>query len=93
MSKGGRLSAAAHRSALRDLDALWGELHIHAVTDRLIETAARTAVNHALRAYDSLHLATVVTFADVERVAIACWDRDLRKAARKHGFALVPERL
>jgi uncharacterized protein len=93
MNKGGRLSTAAQRSALRDLDALWDELHVHAVTDRLIETAARIASNHALRAYDSLHLATVVTFADVEQVAVACWDRDLREAAQKHGFALVPERL
>jgi hypothetical protein len=46
-----------------------------------------------LRAYDSLHLATIVSFADVEQVVVACWDRELRKAAREYGFALVPEQL
>jgi predicted nucleic acid-binding protein len=93
MRKGGRLSAGRYRSALEDLDDLWGELDIHSVTDRLIEKASRAAADHALRAYDSLHLATIVTFAKVEHVAVACWDRELRQAAGAYGFALVPERL
>jgi predicted nucleic acid-binding protein len=93
MRKGGRLSGQAHRTALDDLDDLWRELQVHAVTDSLIETATRAATEHALRAYDSLHLATIATFGDAEQVTVACWDRELREAVREHGFALIPERL
>lgn len=93
MQKGGRLSGRVCRAALDDLDDLWRELQVHAVTDPLIETATRAATEHALRAYDSLHLATITTFGDVEEVTVACWDRELRAAARDYGFALVPERL
>jgi predicted nucleic acid-binding protein len=93
MRKGGRLSSQTHRTALDDLDDLWRELQVHAVTDSLIETAARAATEHALRAYDSLHLATIATFGDAERVTVACWDRELRAAVGEYGFALVPDSL
>lgn len=94
MNKGRRLSSQAYRAALRDRDELWDELQIHAVTDSLIATASRAAIGeHTLRAYDCLHLATIATFADADRVTVACWDRDLREAVREHGFALIPERL
>lgn len=93
MRKGGRLSVGRYRTSLDDLDALWSELDIHAVTAGLIETASRAAIDHALRAHDSLHLATITTFADIEYVVVACWDRELREAARVHGFTLLPERL
>jgi predicted nucleic acid-binding protein len=93
MRKGGRLSGQTHRTALDDLDDIWRELQVHAVTDPLIESATRAATEHALRAYDSLHLATIATFGDAEQVTVACWDRELRGAVRDYGFALVPERL
>jgi uncharacterized protein len=93
MRKGGRLSAARYRAALDDLDDLWSELEVHAVNDRLIEAASRAATDHALRADDSLHLATITTFANVERVAVACWDRELREAASVYGFTLIPQQL
>jgi hypothetical protein len=93
MRRGGRLSGHTHRKALDDLDDLWRELQVHAVTDPLIETATRAATEHALRAYDSLHLATIATFGDAEQVTVACWDRELRAAVRGYGFALIPERL
>ena len=93
MRKGGRLSSQAHRTALDDLDDLWRELQVHAVTDGLIETATRAATEHALRAYDSLHLATIAIFGDAEQVTVACWDRELRAAIGRYGFALIPDGL
>jgi predicted nucleic acid-binding protein len=93
MRRGGRISPGRYRGALDDLDNRWNELDIHAVTDHLTARASHVATDHALRAYDSLHLATIVSFADVENVAVACWDRDLRKAAQDYGYALMPERL
>lgn len=93
MRKGGRISTGRYRSALNGLDDRWNELDIHGVTDCLIARASHATTDHALSAYDSLHLATIVSFADVEYVTVACWDRDLRKAAQDYGYALAPERL
>ncbi len=93
MRKGGRLPGQTHRTALDDLDDLWRELQVHAVTDPLIEAATRAATEHSLHAYDSLHLATIAAFGDAEQVTVACWDRELRAAVAECGFALIPERI
>lgn len=91
MRKGNRLSPAKHRAALDELDAIWLTLDVHEVTDTLIQAAARTARDQALRAYDAVHLAGALAFAEGEEIAFACWDRELSDAAKKHGFALIPE--
>jgi uncharacterized protein len=93
MHKGKRLSAAQLRAALEALDALWETFYVHAVTDKVIQAAAQAALDHALRAYDALHLAAALVFAEGEKIVFACWDRELSEAADKHGFALLPERL
>jgi uncharacterized protein len=93
MHKGRRLSAAQLRTALRNLETIWASLYVHAVTEEVIETASGVVFEHALRAYDALHLASVVAFDDDGQMAVACWDRELRDAARRRGFTLVPERL
>jgi predicted nucleic acid-binding protein len=93
MRKGGRLSTTRRRSALRDLDELWDELDVSSVTNRLIEAASQAANHYALRAYDSLHLATALSVAEVERIAFACWDRELREAARARGLPLIPSQI
>jgi predicted nucleic acid-binding protein len=93
MQKGGRLSTAQIATALSSLNELGGDLFVHAVTDDIVFAASQAASKHALRAYDSLHLATALAFAKVESIAFACWDRELREAARIRGFTLVPERL
>jgi uncharacterized protein len=91
MRKGNRLSPAKHRAALGELDAIWPTLDVHEVTDTLIQAAAKTAREHALRAYDAVHLAGALAFAEGEEIAFACWDHELSEAANKHGFALIPE--
>jgi uncharacterized protein len=93
MRKGNRLSPAQLQRALEGLDAIWQALYVHSVTDAVIQAGAQAAVDHALRAYDALHLAGALIFAEGEKVAFACWDRELSEAAGKHGFALIPERL
>lgn len=90
MRKGNRLSPAKLRTALEELDAIWLTLDVHEVTDRLIHDAAKTARDHALRAYDAIHLAGALAFAEGEEIAFACWDNELSDAADKHGFALIP---
>jgi uncharacterized protein len=90
MRKGGRLTSAQLRRAIDDLESLWRGIDSHAVNDALLAKAAESARTHSLRAYDSVHLAGALSFAAGEELGFACWDKELRDAAKKHGFALVP---
>jgi len=91
MRKGNRLSPAELRAALEELDAIWAALDVLEVTETLIQVAAKTARDHALRAYDAIHLAGALAFAEGEEIAFMCWDRELSAAADKEGFTLIPE--
>lgn len=93
MRKGGRLTPTQLRRGLDDLENLWRGIFIHAVNDVLLAQAAESARTHSLRAYDAVHLAGALSFAAGERLDFACWDKELRDAAHKHGFALVPQQL
>jgi predicted nucleic acid-binding protein len=93
MRKGGRLAPAQLRRALDDLENIWRGIYSHAVSDALLATATESARAHSLRAYDAVHLAGALSFATGEELEFACWDKDLREAARLRGFALVPEQL
>lgn len=93
MHKGKRLSTPQLRTALANLEVIWSALYIHAVTGDVVQMASQVAREHALRAYDALHMASAMAFADKERMAVACWDRELRDASHGLGFALIPERI
>jgi predicted nucleic acid-binding protein len=93
MRKGGRLTPTQLRRAMDDLESLWRGIDSHAVNDALLAKAAESARTHSLRAYDAVHLAGALSFAIGEDLEFACWDKELRSAAKKHGFTLVPQRL
>ncbi|MBS1843434.1 MAG: type II toxin-antitoxin system VapC family toxin [Actinobacteria bacterium] len=93
MRKGRRLTPAQLDQALEDLEILWRGLHSHAVNEALLMRAAETARAHALRSYDAVHLGGALAFAAGEQLDFACWDKELRAAAAKHGLALIPPRL
>ena len=93
MHKGGRLTPAQLRRGFKDLELLWRSLYVHATTEALLAQAAESARAHSLRAYDAVHLAGALSFAAGEEVEFACWDKELRRAAQGHGFALVPQQL
>jgi len=93
MRKGGRLTPAQLRRGLDDLENLWRGLYVHAMSDVLLAQAAESARAHALRAYDAVHLASALAFAVGENLQFACWDKELREAADRHSFALIPHRL
>jgi predicted nucleic acid-binding protein len=90
MRKGGRLTAAQLRRALDDLEKLWRGVYVHAMSEALLAQAAESALAHALRAYDAVHLAGALSFAAGEDLDFACWDKELREAALAHGIAVVP---
>lgn len=93
MRKGRRLTPTQLNRALDDLESIWHGIFSHAVNDALLAKAAESARTHSLRAYDSVHLAGALSFAAGEEIEFACWDKELRDAAKKHGFALIPQRL
>lgn len=93
MRKGGRLTPTQLRHAIEGLESLWRGIDSHAINDALLAKAAESAHTHSLRAYDSVHLAGALSFAAGEELEFACWDKELRDAAKHHGFALIPRRL
>ena len=93
MRKGKRLTPTQLRRGLDDLESLWRGLFVHAMSDALLTQAAESARTHSLRAYDAVHLAGALSFAAGEELEFACWDKELRDAARDHGFTLVPPQL
>lgn len=93
MRKGRRLTPTQLNRALDDLENIWRGIFTHAVNDALLAKAAESARAHSLRAYDAVHLGGALSFATGEKLDFACWDRELREAAQKHSFALIPEHL
>jgi predicted nucleic acid-binding protein len=93
MRKGERVTSGQLREKREILEQLWRSASVHVTSDVLIDSATRVAREDALRAYDAIHLAAALSFAQVERLNFACWDRELREAAKRRGFALVPESL
>ena len=65
-----------------------------AVTAEVYDDAARLVAVHGLRAYDAVQLASARSSreADPGCARFAVFDRDLREAAAREGFGLVPER-
>jgi uncharacterized protein len=93
MRKGRRLTPTQLSRALEDLENIWRGVFSHAVYDAILTKAGEIARTHSLRAYDAVHLAGALSFATGEKLDFACWDKELRKAAQKHAFALIPEHL
>lgn len=93
MRKGGRLTPVQLNRALDDLESVWRGIFSHAVNDALLAKAVESACTYSLRAYDAVHLGGAISFAAGEELQFACWDKELREAAKKHGFALIPTHL
>jgi predicted nucleic acid-binding protein len=60
-----------------------------AVTEPVLDEAARVVARHPLRAYDAVQLASALAArtADPELTRFACFDEELARAARAEGFA------
>lgn len=93
MRKGRRLTPTQLNRAQEDLENIWRGIFSHTVNDALLASAAESARRHSLRAYDAVHLAAALSFATGEDLDFACWDKELRKAAQKQSFALIPNHL
>jgi uncharacterized protein len=65
---------------------------IVSLTEPVLIAAAREAARHALRAYDAVQLASALAVRELDPRCshFACFDADLRRAASRAGFALLP---
>ncbi|MFI4991797.1 MAG: type II toxin-antitoxin system VapC family toxin [Solirubrobacterales bacterium] len=63
------------------------------LTEAVLVTAAQEAARHGLRAYDAIQLASAIAVRQLDPGfnRFACFDADLRRAAGRARFALVPE--
>lgn len=89
----GRVSSEHYPGQLELVEQLWGELLTVPVDTELISRAGRDAEQFDLRGYDAVHLAALRAAGEPATITLACWDRDLRAAAARLGYELLPERL
>ncbi len=87
--RGGRLTAAQHGEAKRELAVLVDELSIVETTEDLIARAADLAEQEALRGYDAVHLAAALT---VEADVFTSADGALCEAAERRGLHVANPR-
>ncbi len=62
-------------------------------TEPVLVAGAREAARHALRAYDAVQLASALAVRELDPRCshFACFDAELRRAASRAGFVLLPE--
>jgi len=91
----GRITAHELTTTIALLDERWARYSIVAVDDARLREAGALAERHprhALRALDTLHLASALRISAGEPAPItfACWDLRLWRAARDEGFTMLP---
>jgi predicted nucleic acid-binding protein len=66
---------------------------IVSLTEPLLIAAAGEAARSSLRAYDAVQLASALAVRELDPRCsrFACFDGDLRRAASRAGFVLIPE--
>ena len=66
---------------------------IVSLTEPVLITAAREAARHTLHAYDAVQLASALAVRGLDSRCerFACFDAELRRAASRAGFALLPD--
>jgi predicted nucleic acid-binding protein len=91
--RSGRVPAGSRDSILTDLELAWGDVTVIDVTDSLLRAGGDLAERVRLRAYDAVHLAALLSLGTPPDLIFACWDRELRDAARALGYAIFPDSL
>jgi predicted nucleic acid-binding protein len=87
----GRITAPAHKHALKAFGQLWAEMALIEFDDDLMHTAADRAARFALRGYDAVHCAAAELIADEQTVA-ASGDRALLAAWGALGLSTTDTR-
>ena len=85
-----RLPSRRRDDTVADLDRFWDTVFTIAADDTLLREAGDLAEQMRLRAYDAVQLAALRTAGDPGEVMFACWDNDLRSAAKQLGYTVMP---
>jgi predicted nucleic acid-binding protein len=88
--RAGRIPAANRNTLAYDLERIWSEVFAIVIDDLLLRQAGDLAESLRLRAYDAVHLAALTESRNPSETLFACWDRDLRSAASRLGYAVIP---
>lgn len=67
-----------------------GRFSVLSTSVEILDTAARHAAVHGLRAYDAVQLASASALVPIDAVALAAFDTRLRVAAAAEGMDLIP---
>lgn len=86
----GRLRAQRRDDVIADVGRFWDTVYTIAADDSLLRQAGDLAERMGLRAYDAVHLAALQMAGEPTEMTFACWDIDLRNAARQLGYELLP---
>jgi uncharacterized protein len=84
--RGNRLADAAFRIAKVELDALWAQIDVVSISEKLVRSAGDLAELEGLRGYDAVHLAAAISAATG---VFACADHRLMEAAARRGMATM----
>lgn len=83
MHRNGRLDDGSLRTARVQLDALWEQIDVVAVTTEIVHAAGDLAEDEGLRGYDAVHLASATA---AQATVVATADSRLLEAARRRRF-------
>ena len=91
-----RIAADEARRAEQEFLEDWGEFGKVPVTEELAATAARLSWSRELRAYDAVQLAAALKCQPIlarygQDTVFACFDKELRRAARTEGLETWPD--
>lgn len=86
-----RLLQEDFAAAKRELEKVWAATSRLGIDQALIQQAGGLAEEAELRGYEAVHLAALIRLGPPGVVDhFACWDRELRMAARNRGYRLLP---
>jgi predicted nucleic acid-binding protein len=85
-ARAGRFVATEEPSAVATFEQLYAELRVLGIDEPLARRAGDLAVEHALRGYDAVHLASALA---IDAETMVTWDTDLRAAALSSGLAVA----
>ncbi len=83
-----------YQREIRDFESRWVDPLSYlkvGVSSGLVHIAGNLAEKHSLTGFDAVHLASAIALRDsiAEPVEFSAWDKDLKRAAKKEGFALA----
>ena len=88
--RNGRVRSALRDSLTNELERVWNELAVVAIDSSLLQRAGNLAEQMRLRACDAIHVTALQEWGKPGEITFACWDGDLRDAARSLGYPLFP---